>query len=375
MKPLPLGNFIPPVTGAGGRPSFVSANLFDSSNMFRSRSNSKRARTETEFEGRFDLTRDFPELVVPDRQPVDLKSVEALLVGVAEVMPNIRAKLDDPNAGQDIKDLAGGWVKLYELVECVCEKVLRPAAASNQLAAFGGARPPPVPPKPDAERIELVEALRASERVSILYDADLGGVPTANRQKLCQALSVGLRNMAVERAVSEGGDPAEAVRVADDALSMANDMAFLGQATAPGKDKPYHTLPIKLEFEDASSRIHFERTMRARCGLRATMSLPRQVRDSQKKFFEKMKETYPDEIVIVRIDINRLRFTASHKRDGGPKWVPCPEWEDIPVGVLRGGGPGAGSSSGSGTGSAAGSGAGSGGAGGGARDGAGGGAS
>ncbi len=102
MRPVPLSAYIPPVTGTGGRPGNVTANSFDSSNLFpypRPRANSKRMRTDDDLElnRRFDLTRDFPPLIFPEKQGVDADAVSALLVGAAAAVPAIRAKMESPD--------------------------------------------------------------------------------------------------------------------------------------------------------------------------------------------------------------------------------------------------------------------------------------
>jgi len=46
----------------------------------------------------FYLTCDYPPLIVPERQGVELNTVSALMVGAAEAVPSIRAKLDSPDS-------------------------------------------------------------------------------------------------------------------------------------------------------------------------------------------------------------------------------------------------------------------------------------
>jgi len=64
------------------------------------------------------------------------------------------------------------------------------------------------------------------------------------------------------------------------------------------------------------------------------MSLPYAIREAQKKFLSAMKVLYDDEIVMVRVDTEKLRFIAFHKEDQGPKWIPCEEYEPIPHDIL-----------------------------------------
>ena len=75
--------------------------------------------------------------------------------------------------------------------------------------------------------------------------------------------------------------------------------------------------------------------MLAQCNLRASISLPKPVRKAQNKFHELIREKYPDEITMVRTDTLKLTFIAFHKADGGPKWLPCSEFEYIPLDILQ----------------------------------------
>jgi hypothetical protein len=291
------------------------------------------------------LTRDFPPLIHPERQTLDIDAVNSLMVGAAEMVPAIRERLDGVDVTEDTKMLAKFGLTLFSLLEAIVEKAVRPMASAPSTMGGGAAGsrpvPPVVPPKPDADKRELADALAKADRTAILHDANLGTVPIANRQKLCHALSAGIRESALRKAEGAGGDPAEAVRMADDALSLVRDMTFLGQASKkvnnPRKPELDHmSMPIKLEFEDRNSRIHFERTMLTTCNIRASMSLPKPVRTALNKFHESIRSKYPDEITMVRTDTFKLRFIAFHKEDGGPQWLSCPEWTAIPYDILKG---------------------------------------
>ncbi len=65
MRPIPLGAFIPPVTGTYSRPAAVASNRFDESGNFRTSTGSfKRQRVgeEGELDAAFNITRDYPPL-------------------------------------------------------------------------------------------------------------------------------------------------------------------------------------------------------------------------------------------------------------------------------------------------------------------------
>lgn len=295
---------------------------------------------------RFDLTRDFPPLIHPEKLTLDIDAVNALMVGAAELVPAVREKAEGVDVPEDTRLMAKFGLSLFMLLESIVEKAVRPMATAPSFVgggAAGGKIAPPPPPKPDAMRRELVDALALADRTAVIHDANLGTVPIANRQKLNHALSSGIREAALRKAETAGADPAEAVRIADDALSLVKDMTFLGQVSKKVKNlkRPeldYMTLPIKLEFEDRNARIHFERTMLTSCNIRASMSLPKNIRTAQKKFQDAIRAKYPEEITMVRTDTKKMCFIAFHKEDGGPKWLQCHEWEGISPDVLREGG-------------------------------------
>ncbi len=135
---------------------------------------------------------------------------------------------------------------------------------------------------------------------------------------------------------------AEAIRAADDALSCVTEMTFLGQATKPyansrdasdPRNGSFHTMPIKMVFPDRNStcRIHFERTMREKCKIKASMSLPYSIRKEANKVRKAALEQFPGEIVMVRAESDTHAFAIFHKKDGEGKWVRSPENIPIPL--------------------------------------------
>ncbi len=162
---------------------------------------------------------------------------------------------------------------------------------------------------------------------------------TQNKDRLAHAFSASVRAKAIANAEEEccDDDPdvtaaavAEAVRVAVDALSSALNLSFLGQVTKPynnnrdasdPRNNKFCTLPVKIEFPDRGARIHFERTMREKCKIRASMSLPPGIRKEAEKFRQTLLAKFPGEIVMVRAESEGLRFTGFHKVDCVGKWI------------------------------------------------------
>jgi hypothetical protein len=209
----------------------------------------------------------------------------------------------------------------------------------------GNNSPPPPPPKPIPGLKELKECLEKSDTESILFDANLGHYSVGNRANLCAAFSAGIRAAAIDNAEAKSADPAEAVRIMNDALDCVAEMDFIGLKSEKTKQKDpitnepknHFTMPIKLKFEDRNSRLHFERSIKSTCGLRAVMSLPKNIRDEQSLFAKALRERYTDEMITVRPDIGSLHFIAFKKRATDKRWTRCSESLPIPHGIVLSG--------------------------------------
>ncbi len=210
------------------------------------------------------------------------------------------------------------------------------AASSNQSQVHGK-------PRQDPGTAELKAALAAAEKTAVVFDADLGRSPVANRTTLNGAFAVGLKAATMKVAEESGGDAVESIRVVNDALSCVDNMEFVGQTSSRKINKrdpanpvtlPYCTMPVKLDFSDKNTRIHFERTLRKFCGIKVSMSLPFEIRKYQGLFYKAMKARYPDRIVTVRPDTPSLSLVAFMKNEGGSSWTRCRESVAIPRGIM-----------------------------------------
>jgi hypothetical protein len=190
---------------------------------------------------------------------------------------------------------------------------------------------------------ELREALENADKESVLFDADLGPKPLGNRSGLASALSNGIRNLAIQNAGEKGADPAEAVRAMDDALGCVTEMDFIGIRSEKAKprdgatnipEKEYCSMPIRFKFEDRNTRLHFERTVKSNCNLRAVMLLPKPIREEQSAFLRALRDRYPGKIVTARPDPATLHFVAFYKGDKEKRWEKCPESIPIPIGIM-----------------------------------------
>jgi hypothetical protein len=358
LKPIPLAAYskdlIPPVTGVGGMLAPV-ANSYDTSGNFAERprmgSLSKKRRLD-EIDRVFDLSMPYPPPTWPKKQPLDLTEIKTLLVAATAAGEDVSPLLDSPDLDPKIKVFGNLGMALLGLVAAIVENGLVPMTepTAETAPSPGGPRGesgsrrngPAPPPKIPTGIKELKECLEKADHESILFDANLGPVPMGNRNGLVNAFSSGLRAAAITTAEGKGQDPAEAVRAMNDALECVSDMDFIGIKSDKAKSRNNNqlpvgnhcTMPIKLRFEDRNTRLHFERTIRENCGLRATMSLPKPIREEQSVFVRALKARYPDEVVTARPDLGSLHFVAFRKKHNEKKWIRCPESIPIPHSIL-----------------------------------------
>ena len=350
-KPIPLSQVgvpaavvIPPVTVGGSGPL---ANFFDRSGRFRSRTASyKRPRTDDDPDNFFDLSRDFPQLTLPPPPAVDVGGIKSLLIDNSKIAGEVAAIAATEDCDPRVRVLADAWSGLFKLLEAALEKAVFPMGDPSFLAAAGrSVRPPPPTPLPkpvDTSRV-LRAALESADKQSVLFDANLGTSEIANKGNMAAAFSATLKGLTVETAEKNKADGVEAVRVVDDALSCVDNMEFLGQRTKKfinnrklddPRNNTFCTLPIKLDFQDRGSRLYFERTIREKCGLPATMSLPKPIRKELSAFNMAVRAAYPGKIIMTRVDISSLRLVAFMKDDGAKSWENCPAFHNILHNIL-----------------------------------------
>jgi hypothetical protein len=345
VKPV-LIPVIPPVT-LGGKTNPVVANWFDQSGFFRQRVPSfKRPRRDGGVDGGrdgvFDISReaDFPSL--PSAVRLDIDGIRGLLVRATEAALPIRSFLDSESGSVEPRELAVASIALLDLLAAVVERGICPLSSSATVpgSAVSGRVPPSLPSGPCVEPGE--SELRA-EKTAVVFNADLGPSSVANRNVLNAAFATGLKKASDKVASEAGGDAAEGVRVVNDALSCVDNLEFLGQASVRGIDKSnplnptpldYFTMPIKLDFPDRGTRIHFERTLRQSCGMKAYMSLPAKLREYKALFYKAIQARYPNKIVMVRPDAATLSLVAFTKSHGGSRWTQCPEIHEFPRGIM-----------------------------------------
>jgi hypothetical protein len=350
-KPVLL-SLVPPVT-IGGRNPPVVANLFDDSGNFRQRNGSfKRQRVEggaaASGEGFYDLSREasFPSL--PNVPKLDVGKIRGLMVKANEMAAAIRTRVTADSVPDGVKELAGFSISLLDLVNAVVEEGIIPMSSSSTASFASVASAPasfPTVSRPRAEpgTAELKAALTSAEKTAVVFDVDLGRSPVANRAALNGAFAAGLKAATMKTAENTGNDANECIRIVNDALSCADNLEFTGQTTTRKIDKrdpenpktlDFCTMPVKLDFPDRNTRIHFEKTLRKHCGVKATISLPFQIRRFQSLYLDAMRDRYKGRVITARPDTSTMSMVAFMKNEGSRGWSRCRETVLIPRGIM-----------------------------------------
>jgi hypothetical protein len=342
-KPV-LISLIPPVT-IGGRNLPVVANLFDDSGNFRQRNGSfNRQRVEgggaASRDGFYDLSRDATTPSFPCNPKVDVGRIRALMVKANEMATTVRARYTAGSVPDDVRDLAGFSVALLDLVNVVVEEGLLPALSSPAATSFASVAAAPASGitgnntnsriRGEPGTAELKAVLALAEKTAIVFDADLGQSPVTNRATLNGAFAARLRAATVKVADESGTDANESIRIVNDALSCADNQRDPANPVVA----PFCSMPVKLDFPDKSTRIHFEKTLRKHCGLKASISLLFPIRKYQALFLKSIRERHAGRIVTARPDISSLTLIAFMKEEGGSGWTRCRETVPIPRGIM-----------------------------------------
>ena len=132
--PIPIGQFVPPVTGVNK--SFIPvANLFDTTGNFRPRSFSlakrRRGPEGDALDNVFDLSREFPPLRTPALQAIDVFGIKSLLVLAANTGSDLKKIIEKSEPGGKMVVMAKSVLTLYNCVEGLIEKAIVPLCGNQ----------------------------------------------------------------------------------------------------------------------------------------------------------------------------------------------------------------------------------------------------
>ena len=198
--------------------------------------------------------------------------------------------------------------------------------------------PPPPISEEEAARRKVRQVLREAEKKSILFNLDLGPVPTMNKETISRKVTLALSNKA--RSGEHDYHIGDAEDVIDDVLSCAK-LEFLGTTTRKffnnaKKDDPRNnkmcTLPVRMDFKDRETRIQAEISMRKICKVSCSTPYPRRLRTMLDAMVKEGKVKAPGCFIRTRVNVDKLTLEAHAKR--GESWEDLHLLTAIPIDIL-----------------------------------------
>jgi hypothetical protein len=185
------------------------------------------------------------------------------------------------------------------------------------------------------ERVK--NAIREAEKKSLLFNLDLGNVPTMNKETLSRKVT-----MALSSKVSAGDhdyDIKDAEEALDDILSCTK-LEFLGSTSRKyfNKKNPkderndtFCTMPVRLEFKDRDTRIEAEKTLRKICSVSCAVPYPKKLRSIMDRLITEGKQRCPNSFIRTKVNVDTLTIEAHAKTTNG--WLDLGLLTKIPLDI------------------------------------------
>jgi hypothetical protein len=197
--------------------------------------------------------------------------------------------------------------------------------------------PAPIPPEVVAER-KVKQAIREAEKKTLLFNIDMGNVPTMNKDTLSRKVTIALGNKASSG--THDYDIKDAEEALDDILSCTK-LEFLGTKSKlyfnkknpkDEKNNTFCTMPVRFEFKDKDVMIEAEKTLRKICGVSCAVPYPKKLRDILDKMITEGKKKYPKCFIRTKVNVETLTVEAHAKTTDG--WVDLGLHSNIPLNIL-----------------------------------------
>jgi hypothetical protein len=195
---------------------------------------------------------------------------------------------------------------------------------------------PQVDPHAAAEK-KVKQALRDAEKKTLLFNLDLGKVPTMNKETLARKVT-----MALSEKVTSGDhdyDIRDAEEAVDDVLSCSK-LEFLGKISkkfynkknpSDARNDTFCTMPVRFEFKDRETRFQAEKTLRQVCKVSCAVPYPKKLRDIMDKMVQDGKKLSPNCFIRTQVNIDNLTVEAHAKTASG--WLDLGMKTQIPLTV------------------------------------------
>jgi hypothetical protein len=174
-----------------------------------------------------------------------------------------------------------------------------------------GNKPPP--PKADP----FLSAVKEAERSVLIHNLDLGQAPTLNPSTISSKVTAALLLCIAKCEPSAGGVVNGFVReIADDFMSMVQNMTFFGSATRPCKNPSnssengsFYTVPVKLTFQNKQIASKIFDSLR-KYKVQVTTPYHKSLRASFALVQAKIRAENPGYQVRVNLDLNKRALKA-----------------------------------------------------------------
>jgi hypothetical protein len=170
-------------------------------------------------------------------------------------------------------------------------------------------------------------AIRDAEKKSLIFNLDLGKVPTMNKETLSRKVTMALNSKV--QAGEHDYDIKDAEEVLDDILSCSK-LEFLGGSTKAFFNKrnvnalrnnTFCTIPVRMDFKDRETRINAETKLRKICKVSCAVPYPKKLRDILDNLVTQGKKLAPGNFIRTRVNVDTLSIDVHAKTKEG--------WKDL----------------------------------------------
>jgi hypothetical protein len=184
----------------------------------------------------------------------------------------------------------------------------------------------PRKPQKDPKIQAFQDAVKHSERSTLVFNLDLGSKKILNEKTILSQATLALSAAAAAVEGNAGKVPTnESVAALDDIMSVTQNVILYGKVTKPyenkanpadERNKTFFTMPIRYEFKDMQTKIEAETILRDTCKVDCATPYPIILRQCIREVIDHFRNDYPDDYIKVTVDSNNMSLRVSRKVKG-----------------------------------------------------------
>jgi hypothetical protein len=222
-------------------------------------------------------------------------------------------------------------------------KVKEATSGGGEVKASGEAKqkakppqPAQVDPKVTAEH-KVKQDIREAEKKTLLFNIDMGKVPTLKKDTLSRKVTIALGKKAT--AGNHNYDIKDAEEAIDDIFSCVK-LDFLGTTTKKyynnknpqdPRNETFCTMLVRFEFKDKVTRMQAEKTLRKVCSVSCAVPYPKRLRTMMDSLISEGKKNYPNSYIRTKADVDDLTIEAHAKVN--KEWIDLGHKQKIPLNI------------------------------------------